>query len=108
MLHVPSHRSLLSVTTLLVALIAAPIFAQPPQADFQMMHAGEGLSLHKEMFMLPLTLSDDVPRLNLILNTFCLMPLTTLTLLRNSKNSWQVRPARLLSSMMLHVRLPPE
>lgn len=29
-----------------------------PGADFQMIHAGGGLTLHKEMFMLPYTYSD--------------------------------------------------
>ena len=59
MLHVPPHKSLLPITALLVTLLVTPVLAQQPEYDFQMIHAGSGLSLHKEMFMLPLTLSNE-------------------------------------------------
>ena len=49
----------LSLLALLPALIAAPLQAQEPAVGFQMVHAGPGLSLHKEMFMLPVTYSDE-------------------------------------------------
>lgn len=43
----------------LAALALAPAAgAVPPGADFQMIHTGGGLTLHKEMFMLPYTYSD--------------------------------------------------
>ena len=59
MIYVPPHKSLLSVSVLLLTMFATPTFAQPPAGDFHRIHAGSGLSLHKEMFMLPLTLSSE-------------------------------------------------
>jgi phospholipase A1 len=56
---VPPHKSLLSLVALLVALGATSTLAQSPADDFQMISTGSGLTLHKEMFMLPLTLSTE-------------------------------------------------
>lgn len=40
-------------------LSTAPIFAQQTSEPFQMIRTGAGLTLHKEMFMLPVTYSDE-------------------------------------------------
>lgn len=44
---------------LLLALLFAPVYAGQPPEDFQMIRTAPGLSLHKEMFMLPVTFSDE-------------------------------------------------
>ena len=59
MMPVPSHKSSLTVCFLLIAFWMSSACAQPSTAEFHMIHTGAGLSLHKEMFMLPLTLSDE-------------------------------------------------
>jgi phospholipase A1 len=48
----------LSISCLLIALFAESICAQQPDESFQMIHAGPGLTLHKEMYMLPYTYSN--------------------------------------------------
>lgn len=42
----------------LVVLFSVSVRAEPDAGSFQMIHTGPGLSLHKEMFMLPATYSD--------------------------------------------------
>ncbi len=44
---------------LLVALLSATVAADQPTIRFQTVNSGPGLSLHKEMFMLPGTWSDE-------------------------------------------------
>ena len=47
-------------TILIVLLFASPqISANQDPADYQMIRTGSGLSLHKEMFMLPFTYSNE-------------------------------------------------
>ena len=55
------HRleSVLFASCLWVVLLAAPAGAEEPEEGFQMIHTGSGLSLHKEMYMLPATWSDE-------------------------------------------------
>jgi phospholipase A1 len=43
----------------LIALFSTPAGAEQPSKTFQMIHTGAGLSLHKEMFMMPATYSDE-------------------------------------------------
>jgi phospholipase A1 len=51
-------RGCLSIGWLLIAVLAGNGRAQEPDTRFQMIYAGPGLSLHKEMFMLPASWSD--------------------------------------------------
>ena len=48
-----------SLVCLLTALVAAPLLAEEPPADFQIIHSAPGLSLHKDLFMLPVTFSNE-------------------------------------------------
>ena len=43
----------------LIILPAIPIMAQDDSEGFQMIHKGHGLSLHKEMYMMPFTYSNE-------------------------------------------------
>lgn len=58
-IHPPVRQCCLVAAYLLIALSAASVVAQPPSENFQMIHTGSGLTLHKEMFMLPVTYSDE-------------------------------------------------
>lgn len=53
------HISILSRSLLLVILSATLLRAEQLPESFQMIRTGPGLSLHKEMFMLPVTFSDE-------------------------------------------------
>lgn len=59
MILAPPHKTLLLVAIILVALFATTGVAQQDEPNFMMVHTGSGLSLHKEMFMMPLTLSNE-------------------------------------------------
>ncbi len=48
----------LAIVVLLLAITSVPARADIQPVPFLKVHAGPGLSLHKEMFMLPVTLSD--------------------------------------------------
>ena len=56
-----AHKSKhLFLTILTVVLFSSPqIFANQDLAGYQMIRTGSGLSLHKEMFMLPVTYSNE-------------------------------------------------
>ena len=58
---IPVIRPILRVLTsfLLIALLPTLTAAQQPEVVFQMIQTAPGLSLHKEMFMLPVTYSDE-------------------------------------------------
>ena len=43
----------------LVVLLSIPVKAQDTSKVFEMIQAGAGLSLHKEMFVLPVTYSNE-------------------------------------------------
>jgi phospholipase A1 len=48
----------LPIISWLIFFVAGASYAQPAADDFLIIHSGPGLSLHKEMFMLPVTVSD--------------------------------------------------
>ncbi len=48
-------KLVLATYLVLIVLLAAPAGAQESSESFQMIRTGPGLSLHKEMFMLPVT-----------------------------------------------------
>ena len=52
-------RRLVLISLIMIMLGWTSTAAQPLQSDFQMIHSAPGLSLHKEMFMLPVTFSDE-------------------------------------------------
>lgn len=52
-------RSIILISLILVMLISTVTALGQPGDGFQMVHTGYGLSLHKEMFMLPVTFSDE-------------------------------------------------
>ncbi len=52
-------RKIILAVLIAVYFISPQIYANQESADFQMIRVGSGLSLHKEMFMLPVTYSDD-------------------------------------------------
>lgn len=52
-------KSIPAWSLVLIALVTASAGAQEPTENFQMIRTGPGLSLHKEMFMLPVTFSDE-------------------------------------------------
>ena len=54
-----SRMPILASSLLLTFLLASPPYAQPSSESFQMIRTGPGLSLHKEMFMMPVTFSDE-------------------------------------------------
>ncbi|MEZ5357706.1 MAG: phospholipase A [Candidatus Zixiibacteriota bacterium] len=55
-----AHWILLIISALiLISINHSPAHAQESPVDFQMIRTGPGLSLHKEMFMLPVTFSDE-------------------------------------------------
>ena len=58
---IPSIRPLSSLVTSLCLIGVLPALAagQQPEEVFQMIQTAPGLSLHKEMFMLPVTYSDE-------------------------------------------------
>jgi phospholipase A1 len=56
------HKFYHSISYLLIALFTTPTLAEAPEETFQMIHTGPGLTLHKEMFMLPFTYSDEYHR----------------------------------------------
>lgn len=53
------NKFLLARYLLLIVLLAAPAGAQESSESFQIIRTGPGLSLHKEMFMLPVTFSNE-------------------------------------------------
>jgi phospholipase A1 len=53
------HWRLRSLPIVLLVLLAGTVVAEAPPAPFLMVHSGPGLSLHKDMFMLPVTISDE-------------------------------------------------
>jgi phospholipase A1 len=59
MLRTHPSRPLLLLPLLMMALAPSPCRAIPPAADFQIIRTGAGLTLHKEMFILPYTYSDE-------------------------------------------------
>ena len=59
MMSAARHRSVLANSLLLTVLFAAPSGAEQPPESFQMIRTGPGLTMHKEMFMLPVTISDE-------------------------------------------------
>jgi phospholipase A1/A2 len=52
------HKSIISGYLILIILLAVSTRAQEDSQIFQMVRTGPGLSLHKELFMLPVTYSD--------------------------------------------------
>jgi phospholipase A1 len=59
MVSIAKGISILSRAFILVVLFASPFRAEEPSESFQMIRTGSGLSLHKDMFMLPVTISDE-------------------------------------------------
>ena len=59
MIPTPRHKPFVSMPCLLIIFFAAPASAEQPSESFQMIQTAPGLSLHKEMFMLPVTYSDE-------------------------------------------------
>jgi len=59
MTPVAQHKCVLAWFLVLIVLLATPVGAQESSESFQMIRTGPGLSLHKEMFMLPVTWSDE-------------------------------------------------
>ncbi len=57
-LELQGRPSMLGVC-LLIVLLSTAAAAEQPALRFQTIHAGPGLSLHKEMFMMPATWSDE-------------------------------------------------
>jgi len=56
----PDHQmASLSIVCVLVVCFAVSAGAEDPPVDFQMIRVSPGLSLHKEMFMLPVTFSSE-------------------------------------------------
>ena len=55
----PGHVSFLFAVILMVTWFPTLAAAVQPSESFQIIHTGPGLSLHKEMFMLPVTYSDE-------------------------------------------------
>lgn len=58
MLSIPAIRLFLSISILFI-LIVSPLSAGQLENNFQIIHTGPGLSLHKEMYTLPYTYSDE-------------------------------------------------
>jgi len=52
-------KSLLVSTLFLIAFFPVPAAAELPEPKFQMIQTNSGLSLHKEMFMLPVTFCEE-------------------------------------------------
>jgi len=55
----PLHKFRFAVSLLLMALFSVPVGAEQLSESIQMIRTGPGLSLHKEMFMLPFTVSGE-------------------------------------------------
>jgi phospholipase A1 len=54
----PDRKLLLISVLVLLALVATPPHASELSENFQLVRTGPGLSLHKDMFMLPVTISS--------------------------------------------------
>jgi phospholipase A1/A2 len=59
MTPIARYKSLAAVSLVLIMLLALSAGAQESSETFQMIRTGPGLSLHKDMFMLPVTFSDE-------------------------------------------------
>ncbi len=58
MINMLCRELYLTVSVLVISLYSFSFGVEAPTDSFQMIHTGRGLSLHKEMFMLPVTYSD--------------------------------------------------